>query len=212
MMRFSTFQPCLILMAALAFFPRGALAQESPQDRMRDALRQSVAEMRAAQDQAAQAQADLRKAQSDKAALQAQLDAANAKLAAVPAITPSDLAALKAQLRAAQQASSALQQTNMTLQLNLQRTTMADQAKEDLNRKAEARLKTLKSSFDACKAANVKLIAVSEDVLHLYQSQTFRSLLIRSYEPVLGLAKVKLENIVQQYDDKIHDQEFVAPP
>jgi len=199
------------LLAAMLAFPLAAHAQENTEDRMRDALRQSVTEMRAAQDQAAQAAADLQKAQAEKAALQAQLDAANAKLAAAPAIKPADLEALKTQLQAAQQARSSLQQLNSRLQANLESANTTAQAKDDQTHKAEAQLKTVQSSFSACKSANGKLIGVSEDVLHLYESQSFRSLLLKSYEPILGLAKVKLENIIQQYDDKIHDQDYLAP-
>jgi len=189
---------------------QGAAAQESTEDRMRDALRQSVTEMRAAQDQAAQAQAELQKAQADKAALQAQLDAANAKLAAAPAIKPSDLEALKAQVLSAQQAGTQLQQMNAKLQAGLESASAAAQAKDEQSRKAAAALKAAQSTLDVCKATNAKLIDVSEDVLHLYESQSFRSILLRSYEPVLGLAKVKLENIVQQYDDRIQDQAYVG--
>jgi septal ring factor EnvC (AmiA/AmiB activator) len=182
-----------------------AMAQESVEDRMRDALRQSVTEMRAAQDQAAQAQADLQKAQADKAALQAQLDAANARLAAAPAIKPAELEALKAQVRQAQQEGAGLQQTNAQLQASLQSATAAAQAKD---RTDEATIKATRTALDACKSANGQLINVSEDVLHLYESQSFRSLLLKSYEPLLGLWKVKLENIVQTYDDKIQNQAY----
>jgi septal ring factor EnvC (AmiA/AmiB activator) len=194
--------------AAVLLLARAAWAQESTEDRMRDALRQSVAEMRAAQDQAAQAQADLQKAQAEKAALQAQLDAANAKVAAAPAIKPSDLEALKAQVQQAQQQGASLQQLNARLQANLDSTTAAAQAKDEQSRRAAQALKSSLATLDACKLANAKLIGVSEDVLHLYESQSFRSILLKSYEPVLGLAKVKLQNIVQDYDDKIHDQEY----
>ncbi len=193
---------------AILLASQGALAQENTEDRMRDALRQSVTEMRAAQDQAAQAQADLQKAVADKAALQAQLDAANTRLAAAPAIKPADLDALKAQVQAATATNAGLQQQNAQLQARLASLTEAAQTQAEQDRKAAASLKAAQSTLEACKSANTKLIGVSEDVLHLYESQSFRSILIKSYEPVLGLAKVKLENIVQQYDDKIHDQEY----
>ncbi len=187
----------------------GAGAQESTEDRMRDALRQSVTQMRAAQDQAAQAQSDLQKAQADKAALQAQLDAANARLAAIPAIKPADLDALKGQLQAAMATSAGVQQQNARLQAQLTSLTEAGQTQAEQTRRTASALKAAQSTLEACKSANAKLIGVSEDVLHLYESQSFRSILTKSYEPLLGLAKVKLENIVQQYDDRIHDQEFL---
>jgi len=187
----------------------GAAAQENVEDRMRDALRQSVTEMRAAQDQAAQAQADLAKAQADKAALQAQLDAANAKLAAASAIKPADLDAMKVQLQSAQQAGASEQLLNAKLQANLQSVAAAAQAKDAQSQKSAAALKATSVALDACKSANGKLIGVSEDVLHLYESQSFRSLLLKSYEPVIGLWRVKLENLIQDYDDKIQDQAYI---
>ena len=47
---------------------------------------------------------------------------------------------------------------------------------------------------------------MANDILHLYQTQGFRSLLLGSYEPLLGLKKVELENLVQHYEDRIEDQ------
>jgi TolA-binding protein len=188
-------------------------AQESTQDRMRDALRQAVTEMRAAQDQAAQAQADAQKAQADKSALQAQLDAANAKLADLQGkgIKPADLAAMQGQMKALAAQADNLQQLNAKLQASLQGATDLARAKDEESREAEAGLKANTAALQTCKAANAKLITVSQDILHLYETQSFRSLLVRSYEPIIGTARVRLENLVQTYDDKIHDQEYVAP-
>jgi septal ring factor EnvC (AmiA/AmiB activator) len=199
-----------IVFLSLLAVAQAAHAQENTEDRMRDALRQSVTQMRAAQDQAAQAQADLAKAQADKAALQSQLDAATAKLAAAPAIKQSDLDALKSQLQAAQQAGASEQQLNAKLQANLESVTAAAEAKDEQTRKQAAIVKATSSALDACKSANAQLIDVSEDVLHLYESQSFRAILLKSYEPILGLAKVKLQNIVQQYDDKIQNQVYLS--
>jgi hypothetical protein len=195
----------LVLLCAPA-----ADAQESTEDRMRDALRQSVMEMRAAQDQAAQAQADLQKAQAEKAALQAQLDAANAKLAGATA-KPAELAAARARLQAMQEAGTALQRQNAQLQASLQASAAAIQSKDAQGSRLQAGLKSNTAALQACISSNTKLIDVSQQILHLYETQGFRSLLLKSYEPVLGLWKVKLENLVQDYDDKIHDQVYVEP-
>ena len=200
---------------AIVALPAVSAAQESVEDRMRDALRQSVTEMRAAQDQAAQAQSDLARAQADKAALQTQLDAANAKLSAAPAkpaALPAETASLQAQLRAAEAQAASLQAAGARLQSNYQ--SAAEQARQEKeeSRAAAAGLKQTLAALEVCKAANTRLITVAEDILHLYESQSFRSLLLKSYEPVLGLAKVKLENTVDDYDDKIRDLQYVPPP
>ena len=196
------------LWIALPAGPAGA--QENTEERMRDALRQAVTEMRAAQDQA---QADAQKAQADRAVLQGQLDTANAKLADLQgrAIKPADLAAMQGQAKALAAQAENLQQLNARLQAALQGATMTARAKDDESRQAEAGLKANTAALQICKTANTKLITVSEDVLHLYETQSFRNLLLRSYEPIIGTAKVRLENLVQTYDDKIHDQEYTPP-
>ena len=191
-----------------------AQADEQAQDRLRDALRQSVTEMRAAQDQAAQAQADLAKANADKAAIQALLDAANAKLAETagkPVARPADTEALQNALHAAQAQGANLAQLNAKLQGSYQTVAELARAKDAESRQAQATVKANGAALQTCKATNAKLIDVAEQILHLYQSQGFRSVLLRSYEPIVGMEKVKLENMVQDYDDKIHDQEYVAP-
>jgi len=185
-----------------------AHAQESTEDRMRDALRQAVTEMRAAQDQAAQAQADLQKAQAEKADLQKQLDAAKAAPPA-PTVKPDVIASLQAQLKAAQAQLANGQQINAKLQGDVQGSLALARQKDSESRQLAAAQKAESHALDVCKATNAKLIDVSEGVLHLYESQSFRSILLKSYEPVLGLAKVKLENLVQDYDDKIQDQRYI---
>jgi hypothetical protein len=76
------------------------------------------------------------------------------------------------------------------------------------------RLAAADSQLGTCKTANARLIAVAQDILHLYQTRGFRALVLGSYEPVLGLRKVELENTVQDYEDKIRDQQYVpgTPP
>ncbi len=191
-----------------------AAAQESTEDRMRDALRQAVTEMRAAQDQAAQAQADLQKAQADKQDLQKQLDAANAQVAQQSGkgtAKPAELQALQDQLKAAQAQNADLQQALAKWQGAYQTAQQLAQAKADESRVASAGLQANNTALETCKTANAKLMGVAEDILHLYESQSFRAILLKSYEPLIGSAKVRLENMVQDYDDKISAQQYVPP-
>ena len=207
MMRASLF--ALVLIAA----PFAALhADDTPEDRLRAALRQSVTEMRAAQDQAAQTQAQLAQAQSDLAATKAQLDAANAKLAELggkTAVKPEQLQALQASLQSAQAQNAALQQGLSRYQGAVQQAQTVAREKDAQSRQAEAGLASNTKALETCKATNAKLIDVSQKVLHLYQDRSFLWVLRKSYEPIIGASKVDLENIVQDYDDKIRDQEYV---
>jgi len=200
------------LCAVAAMVTAGPARAQSNEDRLRDALRQSVSQMRAAEDQAAQAQADLQKAQQDRAALQTQLDAATAKLAqAKPAAPPADLERLNAALAASQQQTASLQAALAKYQTAYQGLATQAQAQDRQGQMLSHGLQGQTQALESCKAENRELMKVAGDILHLYQTQDFRSLLIRSYEPLIGTAKVRLENLVQDYDDKIHNQEYVAP-
>ncbi len=195
--------------------PAISAAQESVEDRMRDALRQAVGEMRTAQDQAAQAQADLAKSEAEKTALQAQLGAAVARLSiepAKPVARSEETGALQARLRAAEAQAAGVQEQASRLQSGYQAATELARQREGERNAAAAGLEQEAAALEACKAGNGKLIGVAEEILHLYDSQSFRSLLLKSYEPVLGLARVKLENTVDSYDDKIRDLQYVPPP
>jgi chromosome segregation ATPase len=200
------------LCAVAVFAASGHAHAQSNEDRLRDALRQSVAQMRAAEDQAAQAQADLQKAQQDRTALQTQLDAATAKLAqAKPAAPPADLARLNEALSASRQQAASLQAALVKYQTAYQGLAAQSQAQDRQGQMLSHGLQGQTQALETCKAENRELMKVGEDILHLYQTQDFRGLLIRSYEPLIGTAKVRLENLVQDYDDKIHNQEYVAP-
>jgi len=190
-----------------------AHAQDTPEDRLRAALKQSVSEMRAAQDQAAQSQAQLTQAQNDLAALKTKFDADEAKLAQLAgAAKPEELRQAKADLAAAQQQNAALQASLEKFQGAV--TEAQDFArKQDRDRQiAEKGMESNTKALQTCKATNAKLIALSEQVLHLYQDRGFLWVLRKSYEPFVGAAKVDLQNLVQDYDDKIHDQEYIPPP
>jgi chromosome segregation ATPase len=195
---------------ALATVPVAGRADDTPEDRLRAALRQSVQDMRAAQDQAAQAQAQAAQAQNALAALQAKFDADEQKIAALGGTAkPDDVKQLKADLESAQQQNAALQASLAKFQ------GLASQAQEQAQAQARDRqtaqkgLEANSRALQTCKQANAKLIDVAEQVLHLYQDRSFLWVLRKSYEPFVGAARVDLENIVQDYDDKIRDQEYI---
>ena len=189
--------------------------EASNEDRLRDALRQAVSQMHAAQDQAGLAQADAARAHAEQQAVQNQLDATLAKLAAAPPPRPAapaaDVQGLQDALQEARAQNAALQQGMVKFQTAYNSAAAAARSKDTESRAAAARLAAGTTIIATCKAENTRLIALGEQILTLYQSQSFRSILLRSYEPLIGSAKVTLENMVQKYDDEMHDQEFVEP-
>lgn len=202
----------LLFAAALMFAVPAGADEQGNEDRLRDALRQSVQEMRAAQDQAAQAQAQLAQANTELASTKAALDAANAKLADLqgkPVAKPEDLSRLQAALKQSEANAAGLQENMSRLQVAYRQATDLARAKDTESRQASAGLTANTRALETCKATNRKLIDVSEQVLHLYETLSFRAILLKSYDPIIGTAKVALQNMVQEYDDKIQDQEYV---
>jgi chromosome segregation ATPase len=203
----------LPISAALATVILGASAhaEDSPEDRLRAALKQSVTEMRAAQDQASTAQAQLAQAQADLAAAKAKLAADDAKLATYTGKDAQEAKQAEAALQAARAQNAALQQSLSKYQGAVQQAQDIARAKDSESQRAQAGLRSNFTALETCKATNKKLIDVSEQVLHLYQDRSFIWVLRKSYEPLIGSAKVDLQNIVQDYDDKIRDEEYIPP-
>ncbi len=114
-----------------------------------------------------------------------------------------------------QAAIAALRQQNAQLQAGLQKWQAAyqnaagiAQARDLDSRQTHATLTGAQGTLSICEDKNKRLIGVANDILHLYQTQSFRSLLVESYEPLLGYKKVELENIVQDNEDRIRTQQY----
>jgi hypothetical protein len=187
-----------------------AAAQDTTEARLREMLRRTASDLRAAQDSQAAMQAKLDQETQINDTLRKQVDALTARAAepAKPPISDAEIARMQADLREAQARAAALE-------AGLKEWQDAYRSAADLARAKDLESKTFLSragdsdrQASICAAANAKLIGVANDILHLYRSQSFRSLLLGSYEPVLGLKKVELENTIQDYEDKISDRKF----
>ena len=198
---------CMAILPLLASAP--ARAEDTPEDRLRAALKQSVTEMRAAQDQASTAQTQLAQAQADLAAMKAKYDADEVKLAQFQGKDANQSKQVEAALQTARQQNSALQQSLSKYQGAVQQAQEIAREKDRESQRAAAGLQSDAKALQVCKDTNKKLIDVAEKVLHLYQDRSFLWVLRKSYEPLIGSSKVDLQNIVQDYDDKIAAEEYI---
>ena len=64
--------------------------------------------------------------------------------------------------------------------------------------------------LDLCSQHNAKLISAANELLERYQNKGTLSGLLQS-EGVLQFTSVEMENIIQQYEDKIRDEEYHKP-
>jgi multidrug resistance efflux pump len=201
--------PTALLLAAFLSLPAAA-QEQSVEDKLRDVLRQTIVQLRALQDSQGQLQADRDSAVKQRDQLQQQVADLQAKLAQAPAAKPTpppdqeELHRAQAALAAARREVAALQASNVKWQAAYrQAAALAQQRDADAKRLA-AGLQAARKVNDADHETNGKLASLAADILHLYRNHDFRNLLFESYEPLLGLKQVQLENLVQDYEDRIY--------
>jgi len=201
----------LLLLAATA----PAFAQSEAENRLREALRRATTDLRGIQDGQARLQAEATQNKAERDQFEARVNELEAKLAeavAAPTGPTPEQEAVVAQLRAANQGLSA---ENEQLRTALARWQGAYNEAAAVARQKEAErlgyaasLRAARGAIDAAEDKNTKLTAVANDILRLYENDDFRNLLRRSYEPVLGLWRVRLENTVQEQEDRIRAERF----
>lgn len=195
---------------AIMLLSGGAHAQDNSEDaRLRDALRRVTVELRGLQDSQATLQASLDQATQQRDALQKQVDALNARLAQPPPPDP--------QLMQLRTTAQELTDQNKALQAGLEKVQAGYEQAAQVARTNDAKVQQLTRNLQVsdarlaiATAENGKLVQLANDILHLYRTQSFRAVLIGSYEPLLGLKQVELENTVQDYEDKILDQKYLG--
>ena len=200
------------VLVALVMLPLAARADDEAQ-RLRDLLRRTTTEMRALQDQQSTLQASLDEATQQRDQAQhalADRDARIAQLTAAP--PPNGPPAVLSQLQVADQS---LRTQNAALQAGLAKWQAAYAQAAGIAQARDAAAKQLGASaaggergLKLCEQKNAELIRTATDILHLYATQDFRSLLLKSYEPVVGFEKVRLENMIQDYEDRIRNATF----
>jgi chromosome segregation ATPase len=193
---------------------------DSVDDRLREALRKMTVDLRATQDNQAALQAQLDQAQKQRDMLQQQVATLNTKLAQQPAsptqqAAPAAAAASPAEIGQLHDVITALKQQNASLQDGLahwqtayQQAATVARDKDAQSRQLSVTAKSATGTLDICEGKNIKLTAVANDILHLYRTQSFKNLLLGSYEPLLGYKQVELENVIQDNEDRIRAQQY----
>jgi DNA repair exonuclease SbcCD ATPase subunit len=167
-------------------------AQSDDSDRLRAQLRQVTLQLRQAQDDQASIQAQKVAAESERDAVKKQLASAQAELARVrhnddrAAAIEGDLAKTKDALAQATEA--------------------ANQQKAERD-KLQAQASDVGLLYATCQGKNIKLLDVSREILDAYENFDFiDSLGVR--EPFVQTKRVELENLTQNYRDRIDDGVF----
>ena len=198
-----------------------AADEGSVEARLRQALRAATAQQRALEDEnatlrAKQGQSD-RQLQEMKATLADQTQALD-KLRQADAANVASLETLRAAAADLTGKLQASQQTLSQTETALGKWKDAYNQAADVARTRDADAKLLQTQLEQttqragdCEAKNVKLVGIGNELLDLYQAKgPLTGLLER--EPLTQIKRVELENLAQDYQDKLLDNKVLSKP
>ena len=198
----------------IAFSPARAddAAQATTESRLRDALRSTMQQLEDAQGQVVTLQATQAQSDKDNADLKAKVDALNAQISAITKQSADDKAA-------SDKAIADLKSLNgdLTTQIGKLNDALAAWEKDDkqyvqLAKDKEAaraqlavQVVLLQRTIDDRETKNLALYNLGNEILTRYEKFSLGDAL-GAKEPFTGLTRVKLQEYVQDYKDKISDQ------
>jgi chromosome segregation ATPase len=119
-------------------------------------------------------------------------------------------AELNAQKGNTEQVKLRLEQTNTRLLEVIEKYKELQQNKNQLNTELTStknELQTTQNKLEVCTKDNVKLIESGRDLMDRYQHKGTVSALLQD-EPLLQFNSVEMENIIQNYEDKLRENEY----
>jgi chromosome segregation ATPase len=186
----------LLLLAAAVCC--GEAHADAESDRLREALRNATAQTRQLEDLRTASQAKLADSEREKAALKAQVDAGKAEIKKLE----------KQQREAIEQFNQRLTERDEALdkwKSAYEEAATVARTKDAERAKFEGEATAYKASTKSCLAKNVLLTKVGRELLHRYEDVNFGDMLV-AREPLIGEHRARLQNLLQDYNDKLLDQ------
>ena len=175
--------------------------QPSETDRLRDALRSAIAQTRSLEDQRNALNARVTEAERKVQTLQTELDAAKAEAKKAD----------KDQRQAVADFNARLEERNAALEkwkdAYGEAATVA-RAKDAERAKFEAESKDFQARNQNCTERNQRLVKVGRELLGRYRDVHFSDRLL-AREPATGIKRVDVQNVLQDYGDRILDEELL---
>lgn len=166
-------------------------------DRMRDQLRQTVTQMRQLEDENLRLKAQLANAVPVKAA------------PVVAKVNTAELNQLRSAARREAEKAISLQKQldeviaqSQQLQLALNQANASIKTQQQAALVSDGQIKNYSQKYTLCEDSNKKMLTLANEIINLHQQQSFWQAL-RSHETVTGLYRVKLENVLQDYEGKM---------
>ena len=191
----------LVLLPPLLWSAWGARADEVLEARMRDQLKEAVTQVRQLQIENASLKADLAKAAAATPALAAAAAPADASGSAE---LQSSLDQQTTRADALETQTAQLKKTLSQWQQSYDQATALARDRDAAAKKSEALYQGLRTHVDTCEKNNATLLSISEELLSRYKNKGVIAA-ARDREPLLGLHRVELERLAQEYHARIVD-------
>jgi chromosome segregation ATPase len=206
-----------LLLLFLLALPVQAAEEVDPTVKLREQLRAVMLQLRTSQTEAANAQAAQSIAEqkskdlADKiAALEKQKAALDKEKAADKTASEETIAKLNNRLAEREQRLTEITANREEWKAGYQKAAAVANTKEDERAKLAAEAIVNKRTIADLQAKNIRLFNTANEILDRYESYALgRALGAR--EPFIGTTRVKIENQVQGYKDKILDNRITAP-
>jgi chromosome segregation ATPase len=186
--------------------------QSTTESRLRDALRNTMLQLRDAQGQVAALQASQAQSDKDNADLKTKIDALTAQIASLTKQSADDKAVSDKAIADAKAQNSDLSAQIAKLNVALAAWEKDDKEYVELAKEKEAaraqlavQAILLQRTIDDREIKNLQLYNLGNEILTRYEKFGLGDAL-GAKEPFTGIARVKLQELVQDYKDKISDQ------
>lgn len=187
--------------AVLAMLASQEAWADAESDKLREALRSATAQTRALEDQRTALQAKVADAEREKAAMTSQIAAAKAQVKEVE----------KTHREAVDEFNQRLEDRNQTLEKwksAYEEAATVARTKDAERAKFEGEATAYKASTKSCVAKNGQLMKVGRELLRRYEGVSFGDIAVIN-EPLIGARRVEVQNILQDYEDKLIEQKVI---
>lgn len=197
--------PCSVFFVFVIALPLAAADPAAGEIKLREALRDTMLQLRAAQGDIANLQAAQTALADEKKTLAEKYEALKKQTAAEHAAmdkTAGNLSALAAEQKAE---IGRLKETLEKTNAELQKTADAGRAAEAQRAKLSVENNVLQRKVADREAKNLALFMVGNEILTRYEDFSLGNALAAK-EPFVGTTRVRLENLMQDYEDRLTEQ------
>mgnify|MGYP003577513018 CR=1 FL=1 len=200
----------------ILFLPVLAHAQADPDAKLREALRTTAIQLRTAQTDLANAQATTAAAEQKNKDLTKQLAEANDRLIAQTKRTSEEktatdktIASLNNKVADRDKRIAEFSDANEKWKAAYQQAAAAAQSKDAESTRLSAEAAVLKRTVADRERKNIALFNTAQEILDRYENHALGKAILAK-EPFTGNSRVKIENLVQGYNDRILDNRVSA--